>query len=69
MFHLDDIQKWLKTRSNCPLCQKEWEFTVRSGIRGLCPVGCGSPKEAPPHPAVAPPQKIEKIQAGAGAME
>ena len=27
VFHLDCIQRWLKTRSACPLCQKEWEFT------------------------------------------
>lgn len=27
VFHLDCIQKWLKTRSACPLCNKEWEFS------------------------------------------
>ena len=27
VFHLDCIQRWLKTRSACPLCQKEWDFT------------------------------------------
>ena len=26
VFHLDCIQRWLKTRSVCPLCSKEWEF-------------------------------------------
>lgn len=26
VFHMDCISKWLKTRSNCPLCNKEWEF-------------------------------------------
>ena len=26
VFHLDCIQRWLKTRSACPLCNKEWEF-------------------------------------------
>lgn len=26
VFHLDCISKWLRTRSNCPLCNKEWEF-------------------------------------------
>lgn len=26
VFHQDCIQRWLKTRSNCPLCQKEWDF-------------------------------------------
>ena len=24
VFHLDCIQRWLKTRSVCPLCNKEW---------------------------------------------
>jgi RING-box protein 1 len=24
VFHLDCIQRWLKTRSACPLCNKEW---------------------------------------------
>jgi RING-box protein 1 len=28
VFHLDCIQRWLKTRSACPLCNKEWEFQV-----------------------------------------
>ena len=27
VFHLDCIQRWLKTRSACPLCNKEWEFS------------------------------------------
>lgn len=26
VFHHDCISKWLRTRSNCPLCNKEWEF-------------------------------------------
>jgi hypothetical protein len=26
VFHLDCISRWLKTRSVCPLCTKEWEF-------------------------------------------
>jgi hypothetical protein len=26
VFHLDCIQRWLKTRSACPLCNKEWDF-------------------------------------------
>jgi RING-box protein 1 len=26
VFHLDCIQRWLKARSACPLCNKEWEF-------------------------------------------
>mmetsp|Transcript_49221 Transcript_49221/g.105227 ORF Transcript_49221/g.105227 Transcript_49221/m.105227 type:complete len:116 (-) Transcript_49221:47-394(-) len=25
-FHLDCIQRWLKTRSVCPLCNQEWEY-------------------------------------------
>ena len=32
VFHLDCIQRWLKTRSACPLCQKEWEFTKIENI-------------------------------------
>ena len=23
---MDCIQRWLKTRNVCPLCNKEWEF-------------------------------------------
>eukprot|EP01026_Neomeris_dumetosa_P009271 TRINITY_DN13108_c0_g1_i1.p3 TRINITY_DN13108_c0_g1~~TRINITY_DN13108_c0_g1_i1.p3 ORF type:complete len:131 (-),score=11.71 TRINITY_DN13108_c0_g1_i1:261-653(-) len=26
VFHLDCIQRWFKTRSACPLCNKEWEY-------------------------------------------
>jgi len=26
VFHLDCIQRWLKTRSVCPLCNKEWDY-------------------------------------------
>jgi RING-box protein 1 len=25
-FHLDCIQRWLKSRSSCPLCNREWEI-------------------------------------------
>jgi len=24
-YHFDCIQKWLKTRNNCPLCNSEWD--------------------------------------------
>ncbi|CAG9464389.1 unnamed protein product [Pedinophyceae sp. YPF-701] len=27
VFHLDCIQRWLKTRSVCPLCNKEWDYS------------------------------------------
>lgn len=36
VFHLDCIQRWLKTRSACPLCNKEWEF---SKIEKILPGG------------------------------
>ena len=26
VFHLDCISRWLKTRSVCPLCNREWDF-------------------------------------------
>lgn len=36
VYHLDCVSRWLKTRSNCPLCCKEWEFTKieKIGITG-----------------------------------
>mmetsp|Transcript_13681 Transcript_13681/g.51011 ORF Transcript_13681/g.51011 Transcript_13681/m.51011 type:complete len:124 (-) Transcript_13681:214-585(-) len=34
VFHLDCIQRWLKTRSVCPLCNKEWEFSKIERIPG-----------------------------------
>lgn len=34
VFHLDCIQRWLKTRSVCPLCNKEWEFAKIERIPG-----------------------------------
>ena len=34
VFHLDCIQRWLKTRSVCPLCQKEWEYSKIEKIPG-----------------------------------
>ena len=38
VFHLDCIQRWLKTRSACPLCNKEWEFAK---IEKILPDGGG----------------------------
>ena len=29
VFHLDCISRWLKTRSVCPLCNREWEYAAR----------------------------------------
>jgi hypothetical protein len=34
VFHLDCIQRWLKTRSVCPLCNKEWDFAKIERIPG-----------------------------------
>ena len=34
VFHLDCIQRWLKTRNVCPLCNKEWEFAKIEKIGG-----------------------------------
>ena len=34
VFHLDCIQRWLKARSVCPLCNEEWEFTKIERIPG-----------------------------------
>jgi hypothetical protein len=37
VFHLDCIQRWLKTRSACPLCNKEWEFAkIERILAGGC---------------------------------
>jgi len=27
VFHQDCVQRWLRTRSACPLCNKEWDFS------------------------------------------
>ena len=32
--HLDCIQRWLRTRSVCPLCNKEWDFAKIERIPG-----------------------------------
>ena len=34
VFHLDCISRWLKTRSVCPLCNREWEYVA---AESLCP--------------------------------
>mmetsp|Transcript_30144 Transcript_30144/g.71722 ORF Transcript_30144/g.71722 Transcript_30144/m.71722 type:complete len:133 (+) Transcript_30144:54-452(+) len=34
VFHLDCIQRWLKTRSVCPLCGAEWDFAKNERIPG-----------------------------------
>jgi len=34
VFHLDCIQRWLRTRSVCPLCNKEWDFAKIEKIPG-----------------------------------
>lgn len=34
VFHLDCIQRWLRTRSVCPLCNREWEFAKIEKIPG-----------------------------------
>jgi len=39
VFHLDCIQRWHKTRSVCPLCNKEWDF---SKIEKILPGGTPS---------------------------
>lgn len=39
VFHLDCIQRWLKTRSVCPLCNKEWDFSKIERIPGYGQLG------------------------------
>lgn len=43
VFHLDCIQRWLKTRSACPLCNKEWEFAKIERILAGETYACGAP--------------------------
>jgi len=35
VFHLDCIQRWQKTRSVCPLCNKEWDFAKVERVPGF----------------------------------
>mmetsp|Transcript_32709 Transcript_32709/g.33356 ORF Transcript_32709/g.33356 Transcript_32709/m.33356 type:complete len:130 (+) Transcript_32709:85-474(+) len=39
VFHLDCIQRWLRTRSVCPLCNKEWDFSKIERIPGYGTIG------------------------------
>ena len=39
VFHLDCIQRWLRTRSVCPLCNKEWDFSKIERIPGYGALG------------------------------
>jgi RING-box protein 1 len=34
IFHLDCIKRWLRTRSVCPLCNREWELAKTEQIHG-----------------------------------
>jgi len=34
VYHLDCIQRWLRTRSVCPLCNQEWEYAKMERIPG-----------------------------------
>ena len=36
VFHLDCIARWLRTRSVCPLCNQEWEY---SKVESIADVG------------------------------
>ena len=39
VFHLDCISRWLKTRSVCTLCNREWEFAKIEKIATAGPIG------------------------------
>lgn len=34
VFHGDCIQRWIKTRNNCPLCNQEWNPQKMEKING-----------------------------------
>ena len=36
---MDCIKRWLRTRSVCPLCNKEWEFAKIERIPGYGSLG------------------------------
>jgi RING-box protein 1 len=48
VFHLDCISKWLRTRSNCPLCNKEWEFAKIEKARAPRPARAAQLRRAAP---------------------
>ena len=71
VFHLDCIQRWLKTRSACPLCNKEWEFSKVSEISAGPESRCSylilptHPAHSHPfHPSIYLISQIEKILPG-----
>ena len=37
VYHQDCISKWNRTRANCPLCNKEWQYTKIERVRTLSP--------------------------------
>ena len=48
VFHLDCISKWFRTRSNCPLCNKEWEFSKIEKARAARPATAARRSFTPP---------------------
>ena len=41
VYHLDCVQRWLKSKSTCPLCSNEWEGTKFERIPGYGTLGSG----------------------------